>query len=597
MISMIKNRKQKFILEKNVMIPMRDDVRLATDIYRPVEERPAPVLLVRLPYNKDIPTVLAFSLDRFIQAGYVVVMQDQRGRYASEGEFTMTQDEASDGVDTIAWITRQPWSDGNVGMFGASSLGIPQWLAAKERPSALRTVAPMHCEHLMYHYQGGVFLLGLWHSWSLRLGGAGEVQRQLRLGKETPVDLETVNQAAMHIQPFLEKLPLVEAPLLKQVAPYYFDWLGCAEEEAANHLRSQEEIYGNIAVPVLNIGGWYDMFLGGVLESYQQMKRRGSGAAARKFQRLVIGPWAHFDRPGIFVERDYGPVANTHDADLVGIHLRWFDHWLKGIDNGVEHEKPVRIFVMGSDVWREEEDWPLPDTQYRCYYLHSQGHANSTRGDGLLLLDTPGEETEDVYCYDPLHPVPTLGGAHLMGFTSEARALLVDPQVSYLFNAGSIDQRRLEERADVLCYTTPPLERPVEVIGPVELVLAVASSAPDTDFTGKLVDVYPEGRAEILCDGILRARYRVSLTEPVFMEPGQIYELHIHLGATANVFKAGHRIRLEVSSSNFPRFERNTNTGGDIITDRVEDVKRAVNRVYHDLAHPSYLVLPLIERE
>jgi uncharacterized protein len=280
----------------------------------------------------------------------------------------------------------------------------------------------------------------------------------------------------------------------------------------------------------------------------------------------------------------------------VEMHLRWFDHWLKGIDNGVEREKPVRIFVMGADIWREEEDWPLPDTQYRRYYLHSQGHANSAAGDGLLLLEAPGEEVEDSYCYDPRHPVPTLGGAHFMQFTSEAQALLVDPQLPYVFNAGPLDQRRLEERNDVLCYTTPPLAQPVEVTGPIELVLTVASSAPDTDFTGKLVDVYPDGRAEILTDGILRARYRESLTEPVLMKPEHIYELHIHLGATANVFKTGHCIRLEVSSSNFPRFERNTNTGGDIITEREEDLKSAINRVYHDQAHPSYLLLPIIER-
>jgi putative CocE/NonD family hydrolase len=263
----------------------------------------------------------------------------------------------------------------------------------------------------------------------------------------------------------------------------------------------------------------------------------------------------------------------------------------------VEREKPVHIFVMGADVWRDEEDWPLPDTHYRRYYLHSHGHANSAAGDGLLLLEAPGKkEEEDVYCYDPRHPVPTLGGAHLMPFSAEVSAML-NPQLTYVLNAGPLDQRKLEERDDILCYTSQPLERPVEVIGPIELVLAAASSALDTDFTGKLVDVYPDGRAEILTDNILRARYRESFTEPTLMEPGHIYELHVHLGVTANVFKAGHRIRLEVSSSNFPRFERNTNTGGDIITEREEDLQQAINRVYHTQAHPSYLILPIIERE
>jgi len=286
----------------------------------------------------------------------------------------------------------------------------------------------------------------------------------------------------------------------------------------------------------------------------------------------------------MFAERDYGPQASTRAIDLPGIHLRWFDRWLKGIDTGVEQEKPVRIFVMGIDQWREEADWPLPNTQYPRYYLHSAGRANSSAGDGLLSTDAPADEPADVYCYDPRNPVPTVGGAV---------TLEVSPTE---FNTGPLDQRRVEERDDVLCYTTPPLERPVEVTGPIELVLYVSSSAPDTDFTAKLVDVYPDGRAEILTDGILRARYHESLTAPVLMEPGAMYELRIDVGATANVFRVGHGIRLEISSSSFPRFDRNTNTGGIIATESEDDFRQAVNRVYHSAAHPSYLILPVIER-
>lgn len=259
--------------------------------------------------------------------------------------------------------------------------------------------------------------------------------------------------------------------------------------------------------------------------------------------------------------------------------------WLKGLDNGVEQDQPVKLFVLGLDQWREEADWPLPDTQYRPYYLRSGGRANTAAGgDGQLSPQAPAEEeAADVYLYDPRRPVPTVGGAVLHS----------NPQG---IDAGPRDQRGVEARADVLCYTTPPLKRPVEVTGPIELVLYAASSARDTDFTGKLVDVCPDGRAEILTDGILRARYRETFAEPQLLEPGQVYELRIDLWATANVCKAGHYIRLEVSRSNFPRFDRNTNTGGTIATESEADCVPAINRVYHDRAHLSHLLLPIIER-
>jgi putative CocE/NonD family hydrolase len=314
------------------------------------------------------------------------------------------------------------------------------------------------------------------------------------------------------------------------------------------------------------------------------MKQRGGSAVARQHQRLLIGPWPHGLWTGVFPERNYGLAANGNMMDLVGIQLRWFDHWLKGVENGVEQDKSVKIFVMGLDQWREEDDWPLPDTQFRRYYLQSGGRANSAAGDGMLSTEAPtAEEAEDVYLYDPRRPVPTVGGAILL---SQAGGM----------DQGPRDQRSVEARDDVLCYSTPTLEQPMEVTGPIELVLFVSSSARDTDFTGKLVDVSLDGRAEILTDGILRARYRESFSQPKRLEPGQIYELRLDLCATSNLFKAGHRIHLEVSSSNFPRFDRNTNTGGTIETETAQDVVQAVNHVYHDVAHPSHLLLPIIER-
>jgi putative CocE/NonD family hydrolase len=300
---------------------------------------------------------------------------------------------------------------------------------------------------------------------------------------------------------------------------------------------------------------------------------------ARQHQRLLMTPQSHTIANSAFPEHDFSPRATL---DFGSVQIRWFDYWLKGIDNGVEQDKPVRIFVMGEDRWREEDDWPLPDTRYLPYYLRSGGHANSAAGDGLLSTEPPGDGAEDVYLYDPRNPVPTVGGPTLM---------------ADLTNTGPRDQHAVESRDDVLCYTTEPLEEPVEVTGPIELVVYISSSARDTDFTGKLVDVYPDGRAEILSDGILRSRYRESFSLPVLMEPGNIYELHIDLMATSNVFKEGHRIRLDISSSNFPRFDRNTNTGGTIATESEKDFVQAVNRVYHDSTYPSHLVLPIIERD
>jgi putative CocE/NonD family hydrolase len=314
------------------------------------------------------------------------------------------------------------------------------------------------------------------------------------------------------------------------------------------------------------------------------MKERGGSAASRR-PHLIVGPWAHGDILGMYPERRYGTRAGVDGFDLTGQHLRWFDYWLKGVDTGIQNDKPVRLFIMGLDRWREESDWPLPDTAFTQYYLHSAGHANCATGDGTLSVALPcADETEDVYLYDPRDPVPTMGGA----------TYLPGRQVGA--NSGPRDQRVLERRRDVLCYSTPELEHDLEVTGPIELVLFASSSALDTDFTGKLVDVYPSGRAEILTDGILRARYRESPAHPVLLEPGRIYEMHLDLWATANVFRAGHRMRLEVSSSNFPRFDRNTNSGGTIASETERDLVQAVNRIYHDPAHPSHVILPIIDR-
>lgn len=578
------------LIEKNVMVPMRDDVQLATDIYHPAEEGRFPVLLMRLPYNKDMSLMVQGNIDtsRAVQAGYVVVIQDCRGRFASEGEFTPVVNEANDGADTVAWISEQPWSTGLVGTVGGSYLGFTQWLLAREQPRALRAIAPMITTSDYYEaparHTGGVFELGISMFSSLGMVPE-ELRRRIRQGKASMEQMGTLMQAMNNVSAQFEHLPLIDRPLLREFAPTYFEWLTHPNYDDYWQRLAHKTYYEQITVPALNVGGWYDIFLGPTLENYTGMKQRGGSPVARQHQRLLIGPWSHGAFSGIFPERNYGLMASNDAVDLIGVQLRWFDHWLKGLDNGVEQDKPVKLFVMGLDQWREEDDWPLPDTQYRPYYLHSDGHANSAAGDGTLSTEAPSAyEAEDVYLYDPRLPVPTVGGAILMSL-----AMGIDQ--------GPRDQRGVEAREDVLCYSTPILAQSVEVTGPIELVLFISSSARDTDFTGKLVDVYPDGRAEILTDGILRARYRESFSHPRLMEPGQIYELHLNLWATSNVFKIGHRIRLEVSSSNFPRFDRNTNTGGTIEMETEQDFVQAVNRIYHDAAHPSHLILPIIERD
>jgi putative CocE/NonD family hydrolase len=414
-----------------------------------------------------------------------------------------------------------------------------------------------------------------------------QMKRRLENGQATPEDMERLTQALSDFQARFAQLPLAEQPAMRDVAPYYFDWLAHPDLDDYWRNTQSEEAFEHVSIPALTIAGWYDLFLRNDLRQHQIMKQHGGSKLARLQQHLVIGPWSHGNFMWGYADRQYGEGGVAVSAQavdmLTDIQLRWCDHWLKGLDNGVEQDKPVRIFVMGIDQWREEECWPLPDAHYRPYYLQSAGDANAVNGGGVLAAAQMAQGPEDVYRYDPHDPVPTRSGANMAAKQQG--------------DLGPYDQREIEEREDVLCYTTGPLGYPVEVTGPIELVLYVSSSAPDTDFTGKLVDVYPDGRAELLTDGILRARYREALARPVLMVPGRVYELRIDLGATANVFRAGHCIRLEVSSSNFPRFDRNSNTGGTIANERTEDFVPAINRVYHNEEYPSHLILPIIERE
>jgi len=578
----------EIIVEKNVKVPMRDGVELATDVYRPQGAEPLPAILQRTPYDKEGAALRNYSFEvmRAVQAGYVCVVQDTRGRYLSDGAFDPFFDDGADGADTIEWVAAQPWCSGKVGMAGGSYFGATQWRAAGEAPEALKAMVPFVTAadyHDGWTYQGGAFELGFNLHWSLGFLALGEVVRRLGAGQDAGAELGALVAAIDDNDALFERLPLSDMPVLSELAPYYQAWLDHPSYDDYWRSIAPKERHAQTTVPALNIGGWYDLFLGGTIANYTGMKQNGATDVACR-PRLLIGPWAHGDSFGWFTGRSYGFASNYLAVDPTGIHLRWFDHHLKGIDNGVDDEPPVRLFVMGIDEWRDEQDWPLPDTAFTPYYLHSDGHANAAAGDGTLSTQAPEDEPHDTYLYDPRNPVPTTGGATFL------------PGLFVAANAGPRDQRPIDGRSDVLTFTTPPLEHDVEVTGPIELVLFASSSARDTDFTGKLVDVHPDGRAEILTDGILRARYRESMSEPQPLTPGETYELRVDLWATANVFRAGHQIRLDVSSSNFPRFDRNTNSGQTIATDGPDDLVEAVNRVFHDRNRPSHVLLPIIDR-
>jgi putative CocE/NonD family hydrolase len=375
--------------------------------------------------------------------------------------------------------------------------------------------------------------------------------------------------------------PLKEFPLFGEAALYFYDWLAHPDDDDYWARWNIEARHHTIRVPACNVGGWYDIFLGGTIRNFSGMRECGATLEARQGQKLILGPWFHtLPLNNVAGEVNYGLAANALTMDMDGLHLRWFDYWLKGKKNGVLEDPPVRIFVMGENRWRTENEWPLARAQYTKYYLHSGGKANSLRGDGVLSPELPHQEPADVYVADPRNPVPTRGG----GLCCWPAAV----------PGGAFDQRAIEERSDVLVYTTPVLDRDVEVTGPIIVTLYAATSAVDTDFTAKLVDVHPDGYARNLTDGIIRGRYRESRRKATLLKPGEVYEYVIDLWATSNVFKAGHRLRLDIASSNFPRFDRNPQTGE--ASSEASRLEPALQRVFHDNLRPSHVVLPVIPR-
>ncbi|MCI0440001.1 MAG: CocE/NonD family hydrolase [Chloroflexi bacterium] len=573
--------------EPNIPIKLRDGTTTYADVFRPDSPGRFPALLQRTPYDKGSPASRTGTLDvvRAAMNGYAVVIQDVRGRYTSEGEFYTFVNEINDGHDSIEWVAGQPWCAGKVGTFGVSYVGATQWLAAKSRPPSLAAIAPgvtASDYHEGWAWQGGAFELGFNLSWAigaLTSANWGNLSKRLGLTQKQLDDLirakDDLTTAYLH-------LPMKDMPHLKDgLASYYYDWLAHPDYDDYWKRICIEESHPEITVPAFNYGGWYDIFLGGTIRNYRRMREIGGSQDARSGQRLALGPWVHGGTPiNVSGGYNFGTRANALAVDLHGLILRYYDYWLKGEDNGLLDEQPVRIFVMGENVWRFEDDWPLKRAESVNYYLHSGGRANTLNGDGALSMDSPGQQPPDVYAYNPINPVPTNGGG-----------LCCDPA----FQApGAYDHQHIETRPDVLVYSTPPLERDVEVTGPVMVTLYASSSARDTDFTAKLLDVEPSGYARNLTDGIIRARYRYGRNPARLIQPGEVYEYEIDLWATSNLYKKGHRIRLEISSSNFPRFDRNTNTGAPIGTDT--EFVSALQTVFHTSEYPSRVTLSVVPR-
>ena len=588
------------VAQKNVSVPMRDGTVLATDLYLPARDGKVakgkfPAVMERTPYDKEGKVNEGRY---FARRGYVAVMQDVRGRFGSEGVWYPFAKEAPDGYDSVEWAAAQPWCDGNVGTMGGSYCGSDQ--------SALATLNPPHLKAMVVSVGTSNY-----HKSSMRQNGALELRFMIyafRMATTSPEALaDPTLKAALQadfdrIGEWLTRTPYKKGSSALRFLPSYEEWvLDILGEGDFNDYWKQrgyaiEHYYDEHAdVPTIYLGGWYDSYARGTTDNYVALSKM-----KKTPQHLIMGSWTHggwaSSASGVV---DFGPDAVLDDYN--GYRLRWFDRWLKGVQNGVDAEKPVRIFIMGGGssekdrngrlshggAWRDVDDWPLPETQFTPYYIHE---------DGTLGTDLPEASSPTCYSFDPRDPVPTIGGG-----ISAANEVMV---------AGAFDQRGakrfyrcndtlpLSARSDVLVFQTAELEEPMEVTGPLTVNLWASSSATDTDFTVKLIDVhppnadFPDGFCQNISDSIIRARYRDSRDHPELMEPGRIYPFEIVMYPTSNLFGKGHCIRLDISSSNFPRFDVNPNTGGPLGRDR--RLMIAEQSIYHDPDHPTHIVLPII---
>lgn len=581
-------RQYAVVLEKNVPMTTRDGTTLYADVWHPDAPGRFPVLLSRTPYGKESAANNPNGSNAFFaRFGYVTIMQDCRGRFTSEGDYNPIFQEVEDGYDSVEWAARLEWSNGRVGMCGQSYLGATQYAVAGNdpMPPSLQAMAPVSAssdfhQSWVYH-TGGASMWGWLVPYAIHKG-RNTLERAGRQDLLAKMD-EYVEPATNFSMPLNDEWfrhrPISDwIDLLKETAPYFADYINEADDgpfwDAVN-LNVQAP---HVSVPMLHISSWYDIFLEGALNGFQSIRAKSEHPKAAAAQKLIVGPWAHLfpyvvPNSGGTGDIDFGSEALI---DLHQVQLRWFDYWLKDIDTGIMDEPPVSVFTMGENRWQTFSDWPPPASRDIRFHLHSGGSANTSTGDGTLSTVPPGDEAPDRFTYDPANPVPTLGGNNLS------------------IPLGVKDQRPVEERQDVLVYTSEVLSEPLQVTGPVIVELWAQTSATDTDFTAKLVDVRPDGYAQNIADGIIRARYRDSSREPKPVQPDTPTRYTIDLWATSHVFLAGHRIRLEVSSSNFPRFDANPNTGAKF-GDGTESVV-ANQSVFHQPGMESFVRLSVLPR-
>lgn len=578
------------LLEKNVACTMRDGTVLNADVYRPNQAGKFPILLTRLPYGKDLPHYSHRYLDtnRLVQQGYVVIIQDVRGRFESEGDFQPFINEAEDGYDTVEWAAALPYSSGKVGMFGLSYYGFTQLLAATEQPPHLYAIFPamtLNDQRNGNFYQNGACGLGSFETWTLESIVPDLLKKKYKDNPEAYEEaMLKLAKSINLIDEWYRFAPIKDWPSIKElgVAEFFFENIEHDLEDDYWKKSSISDKYEQLNVPAFHLAGWYDCLLKSTIDNYIEMKKNAAGKGKCN-QKIIIGPWAHGNFGSVIGERSFGVHASEDwidfREDLTQLHLRWFDYWLKGIETNIMEEAPVKIFVMGINEWRDELEWPLSRTQYVPYYFHSEKGANTREGDGYLSMGLPSVEPNDQFVYDPRNPVPTHGGGTMYDGVN---------------TTGPRDQRQVEEREDVLIYTSAPLEEQIEVTGPVTVKLWATTDVKDTDFTAKLVDVMPDGTAYNLTDGIVRAKYRNGY-QPETNLIGEVVQYEIDLWATSNVFLPGHRIRIEVSSSNFPRFDVNPNTGQTMANSG--ESRPAKQTIYHNGDYSSHVILPIIPND
>ncbi len=566
--------KYEVVEERNGDAAMRDGAELKIDVFRPQAEGRFPAVLQQTPYNKNGQAARA---KKFAARGYVVVNVDSRGRFESGGEWDpFSPKHKTDGYDLVQWVAKQRWCNGNVGTYGLSYMGWTQWWTASQSPPALKAIVPEVAPP--DHFQNCPYQNGIFVCWMMDWAGTMSARLPHSAGPG-PYGGFAVNREQAY-----GNLPYIDFDKTRNYKPnpWWRKWINqnTAQGEYWRAISYQTpESYAAVKVPSLAISGWFDANFPGTPMNYLGMKQHGGTAAARR-PRMVVGPWQHIvNRYRVAAGVDFGEEAII---DWDGYILRWFDYHLKGVENGVLDDPPVHVFVMGRNKWRAAEDWPLPGTQFTKYYLHSGGKANSSSGDGSLSTQPPGGEKVDRYVYDPHDPTPS------PGFTNGH----ID---------GPRDISKTAGRKDVLVYDTAELTEDVELVGPISARLFAATSCRDTDWMIRLSDVHPDGKALFLAEGVMRARHRDPERHGAFnanalstLEPNEAYEYRIEFWRpTGNLFARGHRIRIEISSSSYPYYLRNPNTGEDNIA-LARKFQVAKQTVFHDDGRPSHVVLPVI---